>query len=90
MFADPNRDESLIIELLEFRHDVADNESAVWFLHDLASEQDAEGTLVCRHFIMISSYHQILEVLHYNWYMEIGFYEVLPIECVDNEKLWIE
>ncbi|BAT99262.1 hypothetical protein LR48_Vigan06g104500 [Vigna angularis] len=46
VFADPNRDESLIIELLEFRPDVADDESAVWFLHDLASEQDAEGTLV--------------------------------------------
>jgi len=90
VFADPNRDESLIIELLEFKSDVADNESAVWFLHDLASEEDAEGTLVCRHFIMISSYYQILEVLHCNWYMEIEFYEVHPILCVDKEDLWIE
>jgi len=63
VFADPNRDESLIIEVLEFKPDIADNGSAVWFLQDLASEQDAEGTLVCRHFIMVSSYYQIVEVL---------------------------
>jgi len=53
VFADPNRDESLIIELLEFKPDIADNESAAWFLQDLASEQDAEGTLVCCHFVMV-------------------------------------
>ncbi|KAM7269029.1 hypothetical protein ACFE04_024526 [Oxalis oulophora] len=42
-FVDPNRDESLIFELLEFKHDVHDNESATWFLQDLANEQDSEG-----------------------------------------------
>lgn len=47
MFADPSRDESLIVELLEYKPDVADNGSAVWFLQDLAREQDAEGTVVC-------------------------------------------
>lgn len=46
VFADPNRDESLIIELLELKPDVADNGSAAWFLQDLASEQDAEGSVV--------------------------------------------
>ncbi|KAF7809144.1 ran guanine nucleotide release factor-like [Senna tora] len=45
-FADPSRDESLIFEILEFKPDVADNGSATWFLHDLATEQDAEGTVV--------------------------------------------
>ncbi|KAL2349264.1 hypothetical protein Fmac_003264 [Flemingia macrophylla] len=46
VFADPSRDESLIFELLEFKPDVADNESAAWFLQDLAREQDAEGSVV--------------------------------------------
>lgn len=46
VFADPGRDESLIFELLDFKHDVGDNSSAAWFLLDLASEQNAEGTTV--------------------------------------------
>ncbi|KAM2781722.1 hypothetical protein COP1_011441 [Malus domestica] len=45
-FVDPARDESLIFELLEFKHEVGDNGSANWFLQDLATEQDAEGSLV--------------------------------------------
>lgn len=47
VFADPGRDESLIFELLDFKHDVGDNGSAAWFLLDLASEQNAEGTTPC-------------------------------------------
>jgi hypothetical protein len=47
VFADPNRDESLIVELLDLKHDVADNQSASWFLQDLANEQDSAGDLVC-------------------------------------------
>jgi hypothetical protein len=47
VFADPSRDESLIVELLEYKPDVTDNGSAAWFLQDLANEQDAEGTVVC-------------------------------------------
>lgn len=43
---DPARDESLIFELLDFKHDVGDNGSATWFLQDLATEQDAEGCTV--------------------------------------------
>lgn len=43
---DPGRDESLIFELLDLKHDVADNGSATWFFQDLASEQDAEGSTV--------------------------------------------
>lgn len=43
---DPARDESLIFELLDFKHDVGDNGSAAWFLQDLANEQDAEGCTV--------------------------------------------
>ncbi|XP_050375215.1 uncharacterized protein LOC126792780 [Argentina anserina] len=45
-FVDPARDESLIIELLDFKPDVADSGSATWFLQDLATEQDAEGSVV--------------------------------------------
>lgn len=64
MFADPSRDESLIFELLEFKPDVADNGSAGWFLQDLASEQDAEGSVVCRSlwFWFVSSSYGIHEV----------------------------
>lgn len=43
---DPARDESLIFELLELKHEVGDNGSATWFLQDLANEQDAEGSVV--------------------------------------------
>lgn len=43
---DPERDESLIFELLDLKHDVADNGSATWFLQDLAREQGAEGNIV--------------------------------------------
>ncbi|KAL8143125.1 hypothetical protein V2J09_016157 [Rumex salicifolius] len=46
VFVDPARDESLIFELLEYKHEVADNGSANWFLQDLASEQDADGGTV--------------------------------------------
>lgn len=46
VFADPNRDESLIVELLDLKHDVADNQSALWFLQDLANEQDSAENLV--------------------------------------------
>lgn len=46
VFADPNRDESLIFELLDIKHEVGDNESAVWFLRDIAGEQDAEDSMV--------------------------------------------
>lgn len=46
VFADPNRDESIIVELLEFEQDVADDQSALWFLQDLAYEQDAGQPLV--------------------------------------------
>lgn len=57
MFADPSRDESLIVELLEFKPDIADDGSAAWFLQDLAREQDAEGTVVCYcfNFNLVSS-----------------------------------
>ncbi|KAI3733621.1 hypothetical protein L6452_13068 [Arctium lappa] len=46
VFVDPERDESLIFELLELKSDVADDGSATWFLQDLAGEQGAEGTIV--------------------------------------------
>ncbi|TMW93420.1 hypothetical protein EJD97_011727 [Solanum chilense] len=45
-FVDPERDESLIIELLDLKMDVADNGSATWFLQDLANEQEAEGATI--------------------------------------------
>lgn len=46
VFADPTHDESLIFELLDMKHDVQDSESAAWFLQDLATVQDAAGSLV--------------------------------------------
>ncbi|KAK6802860.1 hypothetical protein RDI58_000644 [Solanum bulbocastanum] len=46
VFVDPERDESLIIELLDLKMDVADSGSATWFLQDLANEQEAEGTTI--------------------------------------------
>ncbi|KAL5992120.1 hypothetical protein ACLOJK_013035 [Asimina triloba] len=49
VFVDPSRDESLIFELLDLKHEVEDGGSAVWFLHDLATEQDAEGSVVLEH-----------------------------------------
>nr|GEV44118.1 hypothetical protein [Tanacetum cinerariifolium] len=38
-------DESLIVEILELKDDVADNGSATWFLQELAIGQSAEGTI---------------------------------------------
>lgn len=46
VFADPTRDESLIFELLDLKHEVEDNNSAIWFLQDIAREQDAEESMV--------------------------------------------
>ncbi|GLJ17225.1 hypothetical protein SUGI_0298430 [Cryptomeria japonica] len=54
-FADPNRDESLIIELLDLKQDVADNQSALWFLQDLANEQDSSGDLVVENVSTVAS-----------------------------------
>lgn len=45
-FVDPARDESLIFELLDLKTEVGDDGSAVWFLQDLANEQDAQGATV--------------------------------------------
>lgn len=45
-FVDPSRDESLVFELLDFKHDVGDAGSAVWFLQDLEHEQEAEQGMV--------------------------------------------
>lgn len=56
---DPSRDESLIFELLDFKHEVGDSGSAVWFLQDLATEQDAEQGMVlglmCLIFVFLPS-----------------------------------
>ncbi|XP_042497322.1 ran guanine nucleotide release factor [Macadamia integrifolia] len=46
VFVDPARDDSMIFELLDLKHDVQDNRSAAWFLQDLATEQNAEGSMV--------------------------------------------
>ncbi len=45
-FVDPNRDESIIVELLELKDTVVDERSSRWFLQDLAIEQDSEQSLV--------------------------------------------
>ncbi|KAF9599157.1 hypothetical protein IFM89_035436 [Coptis chinensis] len=46
VYVDPSRDENLIVELLELKHEVQDSASAAWFFQDLASEQDAEESIV--------------------------------------------
>ncbi|KAE8817773.1 putative ran guanine nucleotide release factor [Hordeum vulgare] len=38
---DPTRDESLIFELIDLKGEVEDGDSALWFLRDVANEQDA-------------------------------------------------
>lgn len=48
---DPTRDESLIFELLDYKHEVGDEGSAIWFLQDLATEQEAEGGMVFSLFV---------------------------------------
>ena len=53
---DPTRDESLVFELLDLKQDVGDDGSAVWFLQDLAMEQDAEGFTVAFFFFFFLSY----------------------------------
>ncbi|CAI5499026.1 unnamed protein product [Closterium sp. Naga37s-1] len=42
VFGDASRDESIVIELLEMKADVADADSSRWFLEDLMREQEAQ------------------------------------------------
>ncbi|XP_020091244.1 uncharacterized protein LOC109712213 isoform X2 [Ananas comosus] len=46
---DPNHVGSIIFEPLDLKEEVRDNENAVLFLCDTASEQDAEETMVLEH-----------------------------------------
>ncbi|KAL5215652.1 hypothetical protein ABZP36_007053 [Zizania latifolia] len=46
VFVDPARDESLIFELLDLKGEVEDGGSALWFLRDIANEQDAGDAMV--------------------------------------------
>ncbi|KAK3142405.1 hypothetical protein QOZ80_4BG0346010 [Eleusine coracana subsp. coracana] len=49
VFVDPARDESLIFELLDLKSEVDDAGSALWFLRDIANEQDAGDIMVVEH-----------------------------------------
>lgn len=49
VLVDPSRDESLIFELLDLKGEVDDAGSALWFLQDIANEQDAGDNLVVEH-----------------------------------------
>uniref|UniRef100_A0A0E0KRF6 Ran guanine nucleotide release factor n=1 Tax=Oryza punctata TaxID=4537 RepID=A0A0E0KRF6_ORYPU len=49
VFVDPARDESLIFELLDLKGEVEDGGSALWFLRDIANEQEAGDSLVVEH-----------------------------------------
>ncbi|CAN6239713.1 unnamed protein product [Urochloa humidicola] len=49
VFVDPDRDESLIFELLDLKGEVDDAGSALWFLRDIANEQDAGDNMVVEH-----------------------------------------
>lgn len=84
---DPSRDESLFFELLDFKHDVADNGSAAWFLQDLAREQDAEGSSVCGHFSLVSSSYRISVIWRCNWYIEIGLCCVYPMHNMHLHRI---
>ena len=46
VLVDPARDESLIFELLDLKDEVEDGGSALWFLRDVANEQDVGDNLV--------------------------------------------
>jgi hypothetical protein len=46
VFVDPARDESLIIELLDLKSEVDDAGGALWFMRDIANEQDAGDNMV--------------------------------------------
>lgn len=80
MYADPNRDESIIIELLELEQNVEDAQSAVWFLHDLSHEQDAGQTLVCFFVlptcICIHANRKVIKAA--NYVMCCMFYLIVP------------
>jgi len=49
VLVDPSRDESLIFELLDLKGEVDDAGGALWFLQDIANEQDAGDNLVVEH-----------------------------------------
>ena len=70
---DPARDESLIIEILELKDDVADNGSATWFLQDLAIEQSAEGTIVISFpFVFLTIYSKLKLLLDIFYFFQIS------------------
>ena len=83
---DPARDESLIFELLDYKHEVGDDGSAVWFLQDLAIEQDGEGfTVFFMLFLLWHCIEIIVVVLELKWKSKlkqlciwIRFLKVLP------------
>ncbi|KAK9020756.1 hypothetical protein V6N11_010773 [Hibiscus sabdariffa] len=71
VFVDPACDESLIFELLDFKHEVGDDGSAVWFLQDLAIEQDGEGFMLLEQSIVVEAPGLCLEGLQLQlakWY----------------------
>ena len=53
---DPASDGSLIFDLLDLKHEVGDDGSAVWFLQDLATEQEAEEGMVSLFFTQEKRY----------------------------------
>ncbi|KAI0498628.1 hypothetical protein KFK09_019518 [Dendrobium nobile] len=44
-FADSSSDESLIFEMLDFKKVIENDANAVWFLEDIAHEQDEEESM---------------------------------------------
>ncbi|KAL2649415.1 hypothetical protein R1flu_017543 [Riccia fluitans] len=54
VLCDYDREESIIIELLEYKSDVTDEDSARWFLHNVAEEQEAENTVVLENRIVLT------------------------------------
>ncbi|PKU73482.1 hypothetical protein MA16_Dca008046 [Dendrobium catenatum] len=45
-FADSSSDESLIFEMLDFKKEIEDDGSTIWFLRDMTREQDGEESMV--------------------------------------------
>ncbi|MCO5607427.1 hypothetical protein L7F22_061623 [Adiantum nelumboides] len=64
VYADPSRDESIIVEILEHERSVEDAQSAVWFLQDLSHEQDAGQSLVHEVVLMLISTPNPLKHTH--------------------------
>lgn len=75
------RDESLIFELLELKHDIEDNGSATWFLQALAREQGAKGNIVIS-FVEVTEQSAMFEA------PELQFRNLPAVITTTTTQMW--